>query len=159
MCIYLIQNYISLLFKNNYLLPGCFLLLFGSILLYVPIYMLFQIIKSFNYIETIATITSYEKSNKNEHQYRYCAEYYIEDNKYTVLSTYSSTSTGIFPPIGTQIKIKFNPLNPEEAIISPILLLSLSILIFIISGILIYFGYILATNQIPTCLKPFIEMF
>ena len=76
-----------------------------------------------------------------------------------MLSTYSSSNTKLLPPIGSQVKVKFNLNNPENAVISPLLQFFQSVFLFLISGILVYIGYVLLINQIPDFLKTIIQMF
>ena len=147
---------------ESYTLAGVFLLLLGILLLCPAFCIMFKVIKSQSYVDIDATITSYKKilnlHGSATYVYKPCAEYVYDNKKYQVLSTYSSSSTKLLPRIGSQVKVKFNPDNPEDAVISPSLQFFQSVFVFLIAGILLYIGYVLLTNQIPDFLKPIIEM-
>ena len=148
---------------ETYTLVGCFLLFLGILLLFPAIFIFCKVIIAQSYVDTIAIITSYKKilhsyGGSTCYVYKFCAEYIVDNKKYQVLSTYSSSNTKLLPPIGSQVKVKFNRNNPENAVISPLLQFFQSVFLFLIGGILVYIGYVLLINQIPDFLKTIIQM-
>ena len=73
--------------------------------------------KNKTYIETTATVVDYETSigEDGDELAAIIVEYKVERNSYQLKSTSSSNHP---KPIGSKVKVKYNPTNPSEAIFS-----------------------------------------
>ncbi len=71
--------------------------------------------KSKTYVEVVASVVDYESryNSDNERLYASIVEYTVNGKKY---ESTSSTSSSVKEPLGTKIRLKYNPNNPSEVI-------------------------------------------
>ena len=92
------------------------------------------------YIDAVATVVGYEDCEFSDGDIgsKYIAEYKIKRNTYQIKST---DCTNVPKKIGKEVKIKYNPRNPSDAIftndITRYLLPSIGIM-FVMAGVIVF---------------------
>ena len=67
-----------------------------------------------NYLETVAVVTGYEECKLDDDiGYRYIATYKIDRDSYQIVSM---TCSNVPKKLGKEVKIKYNPNNPSDAV-------------------------------------------
>lgn len=96
--------------------------------------------KQKTYIETTATVVGYEECELDEGDTgsRYIAEYKIDRDTYQIKA---NSCTNMPKGIGKEVKIKYNPNNPSDAVFTNDItryLLPVIGVIFVIAGIIVF---------------------